>query len=449
MNDFNTKTTKVKSIICYIVYILALAGMVAGMAYFTHTVILEQAWNKEYLMFTGILYAAIAICSLLEINRIFRYLRMEFILILGFIVSALLLLLSDFYVNLPFWMIGGVVVSALVNRSIGMMYVYYFVFHAIFLQGEAMNGLIFHFVCATLLCVFVPMMKTWKAMLHLMIASASSVIVLSLVMNRFFVNAGVLLDTFQILCVYLGSIFVTMLLVKLMEAKCPAEVPEEIEEVYNDYNYLEQMASEEHPEAAEFTASEELFSILPAEERNVDSNKITEDFSSYALESRELLQELKQKKKAVYAQAVLVGKVAQRAAQSIDVNADFAKTIGLYQKLSKMTGDSLEEAEQLLRENEYPELLIQAIRQLNGGTPEWKETAIVAMADEIIANYSVIRHVKKMNLPAEKIVDKTLSKKMFQGEMSDAQLSVAEYAKLRNAVADFLTEQDNKAAKRG
>ena len=75
-----------------------------------------------------------------------------------------------------------------------------------------------------------------------------------------------------------------------------------------------------------------------------------------------------------------------------------------------------------------------------------KETAVVVMADDIISNYTIIRHMKKMALAPEKIVDKTLDKKMFNGEYDKSGLKVSEYSGLRNAFVAFLKEQDSRLA---
>jgi len=164
----------------------------------------------------------------------------------------MLLLLSDYYVNLPVWLLGGIAAAALANRSMGMLYLYYFVYHAIYLQGDWRNGLVFHFVVATLISVFIPKMKSFLGMLYMMAFTACAVIAGSVIHNRMVIAQDMLLDTFYILCTYLGCIFITMLLVKWTEEK---EVAKAEEYVPNNYDYLDLLARETAEQDAEAAAA--------------------------------------------------------------------------------------------------------------------------------------------------------------------------------------------------
>ena len=70
----------------------------------------------------------IVLCSFIERKKIYNTVRTPGVLTACFLVSGLLLLLSDFYVNLPIWLLGGIVAAALASRNIGMLYLYFFVF---------------------------------------------------------------------------------------------------------------------------------------------------------------------------------------------------------------------------------------------------------------------------------------------------------------------------------
>ena len=103
--------SKLKLSLRYITHMLITIALAAGVAWFTHEVILEKAWNKQYFLFAGIILAVIVLCSLLECKKLYSNVRTMCILIACFIVSALLLLLSDYYVNLPIWLLGGIVAA--------------------------------------------------------------------------------------------------------------------------------------------------------------------------------------------------------------------------------------------------------------------------------------------------------------------------------------------------
>lgn len=442
MSEENSKRiNRVKIAVGYLSHMLVNLLMFAGVAYFVNEIILEKDWNEKYFLYASALFGIMALYSLLDCKRLYSHFRTEIIMISCFLVSALLLLLSDFYINVPLWLIGGIAAAALVNRNVGMLYVYFFVFHAIYLQGEALNGLVFHFVCATILCILIPKMKSWLSMLYMLIFTGALVIVMTIFVNRFIVDKLILLDAFSIMCTYFVCIIFTMFFVSLVKQETKeAEKSVDTEEPAN-YDYLELMAQETAEAVTEQQDYSEVAAASFLQEPDRSGITVREDFSEYCDEKSEELQELKRQKKAVYAHAILAGKLAYRAAEHVELNATLAKSTAFYEAISKLYSEEMRET---LTEKQLPETLIQAVVSLKAGEINSKETAVVSMADDIISNYTVIRHIRKLSLSPEKIVDKTLDKKMFSGEYNNSGLKVSEYAGLRNAFVLFLKEQDNK-----
>lgn len=238
----------------YAVHMLIMFAFAVGIAWFSNEVILENAWNGRYILLAGVLCAVIALCAFLERKKLYETVRRLGILIACFIVSGLLLLLSDFYINLPVWLLGGIVAAALVNRNVGMLYLYYFVFHAIYLQGSWLNGLVFHLVVASLISFFMPKMKTFLSMLYMMAFAACIIVTGSIIHNQMAIDESMLLDTFYILCTYLGCVFITMLLVKWNNDK---GITEE-EQVSDNYAYLELLAEDTAKKDAEAEKAAEM-----------------------------------------------------------------------------------------------------------------------------------------------------------------------------------------------
>jgi len=442
--------SKSKLYIRYGLHMVLTIGVAAGVAWFSNEVILERAWNKQYLWYAGILLTVIALCSLLEKNKIYNSIRLVSMLSACFVVSALLLLLSDYYINLPIWLIGGIVAAALVNRNVGMLYLYYFVYHAIYLQGNWLNGLIFHFVTATLIAFLIPKMKTFLGMFYMMVFTACIVITGSVIHNRMTIEEEMLLDTFYILCTYLVCIFITMLLVKWTGLKQNVSDKAE-QEVTNDYAYLDLLASqtaEQDAMLATLTKNSAEKEKLP-EEETTDTGEVsvTEeeiDYSPYCNEKSELLLKLREQNKSLYAQAILVGKLASETAKSIGLNADLTKAAGLYKRIGKIRNNTETSSVDIAREHNFPEPLVQLLEQLNDNRIGQKEAAILLITDGVISYYTIVRHVQKSDIPVEKIVDTIVSKKIFQGEFNESGLSMQECYLLREKLIDLLKSQDKK-----
>ena len=289
--DAKENVTTKKTGMRYALHMVLLLAIAATVAWFSNVLILECDWNREYFIFSGAILLVIALCALIERNKLYVSGKNTITLVLCFLLSAMLLLLSDYYVNLPVWLLGGILAAALVNRNIGMLYLYYFVFHAIYLQGNWKNGLVFHFVLATLISVFIPKMKSFLGMLYMMAFTACAVIAGSVIHNRMSVDTDMLLDTFYILCTYLACILVTMLLVKWTEEK---ETTKEEEYVPNNYEYLDLLAQE--------TAEQDAAIAMIVKDVKAEATAAKEpepvDYSDYCNEKAELLQELRTKNKS-------------------------------------------------------------------------------------------------------------------------------------------------------
>lgn len=444
MNE-ETKESKTKIYIRYVIHMLITMVFAAGVAWFSNEIILENAWNNQYYFFTGAILAVIILCSLLESKKIYGSVRAMGILIACFLVSALLLLLSDYYINLPVWLLGGIIASALVNRNIGLLYLYFFVYHAVYLQGNWMNGLVFHFAVATLIAFFIPKMKSFLGMFYMMAFSASMVIAGSIIHNKMSIDESMMLDTFYILCTYLACIFVTMLLVKWTGNYTRPEPQKDTADETNNYAYLDLLAKETAEQDAAIAEMKESIAVGQCAEEPQQIPETEIDYTPYCDEKAELLLELRSKNKSAYAQAVLVGKLACETAKSIGVNAELTKAAGLYKRIGKIREDNNEyTTTEVAKEHNFPEPLIYLLDQLNHNIIEQKEAALLLITDGVISYYSVVRHVQKTDIPVEKIVDSIVSKKIFQGEFNESGLSMQECFMLREKLIDLLKTQDSK-----
>lgn len=484
MSEETKESISMKKInIRYILHMLLTFGFAAGVAWFSNEVILEDAWNDMYFLLAGVILAVIALCSLLERKKIYGSIRTVSILFACFVVSGLLLLLSDYYVNLPIWLLGGIAAAALVNRNIGMLYLYYFVFHAIYLQGNWMNGLIFHFVVATLIAFLMPKMKSFLAMFYMMAFAACAVVTGSVIHNKMCIDESMMLDTFYILCTYLACILITMMLVVWTGIR-KNEKEEEVL-VPGNYEYLDRLAEEtaeqdaeletivktvldEETKTEEISVSEENIAEeiveeeIVAEEAAEIQESITEnveeqvevqveepvqemDYTPYCDEKSELLLELRTKNKSSYAQAILVGKLAAETASSIGLNAELTKAAGLYRRIGKIRENNDEyTSTEIAKEYNFPEPLIYLLDQLNHNIIEQKEAALLLITDGVISYYSIVRHVQKTDISVEKIVDTIVSKKIFQGEFNESGLSMQECFLLREKLIELLKNQDKR-----
>lgn len=428
-------------------YAAFLLAAVCGMYWFINEILLdENKWNTNYLIVSTFLYMVILGYSLLKRKELFTCLPAMLFCMACFAASGLLLLLSDFYVNFPLWVAGGIFVAALIDRNFGMLYLYFFAFQAIYLQGSAVNGLILHFLVATAICLVICRMKTWLSMLYVMVFSSSLVVILTLVMNRMDFKQSMMLDSFYISVIYAGCIFLAMLL-RLFQ-KAGSEKTEFAESVEFDVDkLLAPMNTNEDISAAEVRASE--LALQPEKGNTVKTHPTdtvdTTDYKPYCNENADLMRELKEKKKAVYAHSRLVSKMAGEAAGKIGANAVLVSAAGLYHEIGKLRENA--QAAEIAGEHNFPERLVQILKEC-GTTDVQKlssrEAAVVALTDLILQTYTYLRASGHFGTSAKKIVENAVALCVTKGGMNDSKVTLADLNLLAAYFTEQLTEQDRK-----
>lgn len=442
------KPNKTKTIMGTVLFAAAILLMGSAVQFFINEVILEQPWNRGYLGMSLVLLLVLILYGIAERNRVLATKGSLVSALLFFLVSALLLVLPDVYMNFPVWLIGGILTAALLDRNLGMLYVYFFVLQAMYLQAGSIRGLVLHFVAATVICILVPKMKTWLSMLYVMVISSAAIVCLSVLMNRIRLKEELLLDTAVILFIYLLCIFCAMLLKFLFApALCKEEQTGEqadSEALEQKYDYLVKMAEET---AIEETAASEPHSDSEKTEELKAAQTEAEELA-YCEEKAELLLSLKQKSGQAYTHSVLVGRLSAEAAGKIGASEPLAKAIGLYHEIGKLKeGEVREQTVLLAKELAFPEPLQKALQECC--QPEehplsQRESAIVVLTDAILTAYFFLRGRQNVTSTAEKIVDNAIGMKLTQGKLNHSGLSVTDCSAIREFFVEQLRLQDKK-----
>lgn len=442
------KTNKARKIADTVLFSAAILLMGGAVQFFINEVILEQPWNWGYLGMSLVLLLVLLLYGIAEWDRVFLTKGSLAAALLFFLVSALLLVLPDVYMNFPVWLIGGILTAALLDRNLGMLYVYFFVLQAMYLQSGSIRGLVLHFVAATVICILVPKMKTWLSMLYVMAISSAAIVCLSVLMNRIRLKEDMLLDTALILFVYLLCIFCAMLFrVLFAPSFYDKEQSEELtaqEDLEKKYDYLVRIAEET---AAEETAVSEQCPEHE-EKKAIKQEKIMAEYTKYCEEKTELLLSLKQKSGQAYAHSVLVGRLSAEAAGKIGASESFAKAIGLYHEIGRLReGEVREQTSLLAKEYAFPEQLQKALQECC--LPEeyplsYRESAVVVLTDTILTTYFFLRGRQNVTSTTEKIVDNAIGMKLTQGKLNVSGLSVTDCSVIRNYFVEQLKLQDKK-----
>lgn len=401
-----------------IVHLLLLCSITMGILFFVNEILMEEnKWNRNYLLISVFFLICILLYCILFYKRLLNTSMKSLLLIAFFLISALMLFLTDDYINVPLWIIGGILAASLSDCSLGILYLYFFAFQAIYLQDVWLFGLLFHFLAATGVCLMIRKMKTWLSMLYIMIFAGSLVMILSLLLNRFHNHRQALLDAFPILLIYLGCIFIVKLIQSVMELGAEK----------NKYQYLEQLALETTPETAK-----------------------EPDYSVFCDETAELLQELKAKHKSTYMHSKLVAKFAKEAAELLGLRADLVQAAAFYHEIGKLRGGIVAEQTIIIgNEHHFPKELLELLSVFEKGENKslnTREMVVLYATDTILTLYLHLRRTGSL-VTVSKIVDNAISNHLLKGQWNATGLTITECTLLRDFYIERLEEQDRKRNK--
>ncbi len=234
-----------------------------------------------------------------------------------FVAPGIVLLLTEDYVNFPFWMFGGMLIACLIDVNLGMYVSYFYILQSAHLQNNTLKGIAILLVVGTVACVLVHFLKDITSMLYSMVTIACLTLVSSLVVNKLVIKDSISTVSFNIIITFLILIFVSFAIKKFLgnglEAIQIVPAEEQDEDAAKGFTYLNQVASETNEEiviteekAAE-TTDEIVEAISESLEKAISELPQTDEaILPYCDENSELLLKLKESKKTAYLHSLRV-----------------------------------------------------------------------------------------------------------------------------------------------
>ena len=168
------------------------------------------------------------------------------------------------------------------------------------------------------------------------------------------------------------------------------------------------------------------------------------DYSAYAREISELLEKLKAFKRSAYIHSLRVAVIAEGCARDLGFDPVFAKAVGLYHEIGKSAeGDAYTNTISILKENNFPEKLIDAIDETTSKKNPFfttKEAGVVAITDTIITTYLYLKKSSQAAIAPLKIIDSAMTKYMLNGRLDNAGISLKDCGDIKNYFLGVLEE---------
>ena len=340
------------------------------------------------------------------------------ILMVSYFSSIVLLYLVNDPEIFCFWMLGGLVVSMLIDPRLGLI----LQFNLIFLYGMGFAGRLEMVLQFLLMGALMSMLSNYLSQKSTVIYAAiillSTNITLAFIMNNFVFNfnAGYnyISSFFSVLVILVAGFF----LCRLYQHFALMEEGKEAEPVSGGNGCYEQ---QEAVQATEIGGTEAVGGLRTSCELLIDKNN-------------ELLMQLKNYSEELYEHAIMVGDISGRAARTIQADELLAKAGGLYHEIGKVKGSNyIEEGLIIAEQYGFPEKLKSILKQHNirYERPTCIEAAIVMLTDNVVSTIKYIEKTRKHKYTRNKIIENIFQMRMEKGTFDESGLSVKDYKLLK------------------
>ena len=355
------------------------------------------------------------------------------VITLSYLCSICLLLMIPKPSLYCLWMIGGLLVSMVIDNKLGLL----FHFSLSFIMGISISSqpeIIIHILIIGLIMnLLSSALRSTTTAIYAMIIVLSMNVTISFVINNFIfetkVSYNYLFSLFSILAVLVAA-FLLSLLYELAAGKDNLTVvgpgTAEQEPVLNMQSIT--LGTEE--------TEEEVASSIEMEDSST-LDRIVGTTSSYEVlcsPSNELMLKFKQYSEALYAHAHQIADLSERAAKLIGAQEQLAKAGGLYHEIGKMNGKNyIEEGLMIAEDYAFPKELKAIIKEHNikQDKPNSVEAVIVMLSDSVVSTIEYLEKTGENKYTTNKIIDNIFQMRMEKGTFDNARLSLKDYKLLK------------------
>lgn len=326
-----------------------------------------------------------------------------------------------------FWMIGGLLVSMIVDRKLGLFLQFNLVFIYAVGFSARIETLLHLLLISALICALSKYLMDKSTLVYGTIIVLSTNITLAFVFNNFIFEyeAGYdyIASLANIFLVIMGSFLLSLLYSQYVNRKENIKkdlINNSADILYND---------------KELTGEEEYI--------NDESNSSRTSYDLLMDNNNELLVQLKECSEELYNHAQIVGDISSRAAKVVSADEFLAYTGGLYHEIGKIrSGNYIEQGLLIAEEYHFPEKLKTIVKQHNikYDKPTSVEAAIVMLTDHTLATIDYIENQGAHDYPIDKIIGNIFAMRLNKGTFDEAGLNIKDF----NLLREFYVEEFNK-----
>ncbi len=372
---------------------------------------------------------------------------------LGYLISISLLQIIPEPEIFCFWMIGGLLISMLIDLRLGLIMNFNLCFLLGIMITEKPEDILRILAISILLCMLSGYVKKPSAVIYAAIIILSSDITISFAINNFSfdnqLNHDYLQSIFSLFIVLLTA-FLLGLAYQALEKRAIIKYSNAVGELLEAYS--QPSVTEEAvilKEKVEATAifkpklknrSKKDTAILPDAQI---THVIRTSYEVLCDPNNELLQKMKQHSGILYEHSLLIGDLSRKAALEIGANEMLAYAGGLYHDIGKLKGKNyIEEGLIIAEDYSFPGELKAIIKEHNikFNKPSSLEAAIVMLSDSVVSTIDYIEKNDEHRYSTNKIIDNIFQMRMDKGTFDAISLSLRDFKKLK----EFYQKEFNK-----
>lgn len=374
------------------------------------------------------------------------------IIVLSYLISISLLLLVPERELFSFWMLGGLIISMLIDNKLGLLCN----FNLTFIMGIMLKlkpeVVIQTLIICVLLSVLSGSLKNKSTVVYATIIILAINITVSFAINDFAFektkNFNYVQSLFGILTVIVLSYIIAYLYQKVAKIQLPDTASEDIQKesisappvqssipvnvLQQEYAATQQAVLDpELEEDKQETIQEET---VQGETISLALQKTKTSYETFCDPENELLLRLKSHSKDLYSHAIYIGELSARAAKVIRADANIAKAGGFYHEIGIINGKNyIEEGLKIAEDYAFPNDLKAIIKEHNikYDKPTTAEAAIVMLSDNIASTINYIEKAEDNRYTTDKIIENIFQMRFDKGTFDTAGFSLKDFKLLK------------------
>ena len=414
---------------------------------------LFAVWPNALLSTSGAEVAKIGIITLILTGTITFYIRVneetilnlrlsKTIIVFGYLGSITLLFLLPNPELDSLWLIGGLLISMLIDNKLGLLCNFILAFLLGFSHSLEPQQLIQLLIVCVLLSVLSGAIKNKATVVYAVIIILSINITVAFAINNFSfskeMNYDYVRSLFNILTVMVLSYIIAFLYQKFIKNEIPTTNPVDDSSLNQSVIAIQELATSDEVMTKGFESElerkikKQLATSETSRDNGTDCDKTS--YEKLCNTDNELMNELREKSEELYLHSLLIGELSERAASIIGANAKLAKAGGLYHEIGKIRSQYyIEEGLRLAKEHSFPEEVAAIIREHNVkyDRPSSVEAAIVMLSDNVVSTIDYIEKTNDNRYTTHKIIENIFQMRLEKGTFDASELNLKDFKLLK------------------